>query len=80
MSRKDYVKFAEMIRCRHDEIVELWYVKYSKTYIRKLEELKEMARRMADIFEEDNGSFNRDRFMDACFDFSRTHELADQLV
>lgn len=75
MSRKDYVKFAEMIRGRHDVIVEVWYVKHSATYLRKFEELKEIARQMADIFAEDNSAFDRDRFMDACFDYSRTFEL-----
>ena len=80
MTRKDYIKFAEMIRARHDEIVEVWYVKHSATYLRKFEELDAMARQMAVIFKEDNSRFDRDRFLDACFDFSRTHELADQLV
>tara|TARA_R100000329_G_scaffold130940_1_gene110106 strand:+ start:448 stop:690 length:243 start_codon:yes stop_codon:yes gene_type:complete len=80
MTRKDYIKFADMIRARHDEIVEVWFVKYSKTYIRKYEELDAMAREMANIFAEDNPRFDRDRFIKACFDFSRTHELADQMV
>ena len=80
MTRKDYIKFADMIRCRHDEIVEVWYVKHSDIYLRKYEELDAMAREMAKIFAEDNPRFDRDRFMTACFDFSRTHELADQLI
>ena len=80
MTRKDYIKFADMIRARHDEIVEVWYVKHSDIYLRKYEELDAMARQMAVIFKGDNSRFDRDRFLDACFDFSRTHELADQLV
>ena len=80
MTRKDYIKFADMIRCRHDEIVEVWYVKHSDIYLRKYEELDAMARQMAVIFKGDNSRFDRDRFLDACFDFSRTHELADQLI
>lgn len=80
MTRKDYVKFAEMIRGRHDEIVEVWYVKHSDIYIRKYEELNAMALQMSKIFAEDNPRFDRDRFIEACFDFSRTYELADQMV
>ena len=75
MTRKDYIKFADMIRGRHDEIVEVWYVKHSATYLRKYEELDAMARQMAVIFKEDNPRFDRDRFITACFDFSRTYEL-----
>jgi len=80
MSRKDYEAIASIFRNRHDEIVETFYVRNTKHYLHLKGELELVAQRMAWTFAEGNVKFDTKRFMDACFDFSRTHELADQLV
>lgn len=59
MSKKDYIKFAAMIKERMPEAKQLIR---PDSFIM----LDEIARAMADIFQDDNPNFNRDRFLKAC--------------
>lgn len=69
MHTKHYIKFAEIIRLRKNKADEL--AMYSDQDIAlkgivKREELRQLSRDMADIFEEDNSRFKRERFLEAC--------------
>ena len=56
MSRKDYIKFAKMVKAhRHDVFT-----------IAQKETLWAMARGMCSVFKQDDPNFDRDRFMEAC--------------
>lgn len=55
MTRKDYQKFAEMLKKQMEE------VPYSHAYI-----MQGTIKEIADIFQRDNPRFNRQRFYEAC--------------
>ena len=60
MSKKDYLKFAKMI---HDQFENN---RNSAGSPEVLETIQNTAVKIADILQEDNPNFNRDRFLTAC--------------
>ena len=85
MSRKDYVKFAEMLRIKHNNainalehelklpqancMVETLIDRAAKLAMlaAHVDEIRDMAQEIADVFKSDNGAFDRERFLDAAF-------------
>jgi hypothetical protein len=57
MTRKDYVKFAEMVKTMKAKL---------KLLSNAHDVLDDMAENMAIIFQDDNPNFNRARFLEAC--------------
>lgn len=70
MTKKDYIKFAEMIKTRKNELIRLIDESASPTTIRAWEEreqeVSDMSILIADIFADDNPRFDRSRFLRAC--------------
>ena len=65
MSRKDYTKFAKMF----NELLSLdvqVYAKYAGGYMAK-DMFDAMVKATANLFEDDNNRFDRQRFMDAVY-------------
>lgn len=70
MTKKDYIKFAAMIKARVDELhSEVKQVNQLTDYSNlrgKLSEVQHFAGEMANIFADDNDRFDSDRFLKAC--------------
>jgi hypothetical protein len=66
MSRKDYEKFARMIQKEYAEVVANSGGPDSPVAKKTKDRLHHTALVCSRVFEEDNPSFNRDRFMQAC--------------
>ncbi len=56
MSKKDYIKFAQMFKEQKDKALTLEAVA----------QITEIVKESADIFKADNPNFSRDRFLKAC--------------
>lgn len=54
MTKKDYIKFAKMLS------------KFGTSNMIGMSEFKILVEEMSYIFQEDNPSFNRERFFEAC--------------
>lgn len=75
MSKKDYIKFAGLIR---DRIQDLKGGYYAQWYNR-VQELEMIVQDMIHIFEQDNSAFDRDRFLTAC-GFVYSEDAGDWIV
>ena len=64
MSKKDYIKFAQMIKAR----VELLPLHHDNEFalFSRCNEIINIAVNLANIFQDDNPQFDRERFLKAC--------------
>ena len=65
MTRKDYVKFAGVLRVYRNRILN---GDYGPQSIECMNLLIHLRNETADIFHSDNSRFDRDRFQDACLE------------
>ena len=63
MSKKDYIKFAEMF---NQQLADLNRNSFDDTNYQAIATVVVIAELTADIFEQDNPRFNRSKFLVAC--------------
>jgi hypothetical protein len=66
MTRKDYVKFAAMLKDQRQAAIDCNSLKPGADTMLKIGTLNTTVFSMADIFAADNPNFDRDRFLQAC--------------